>query len=101
METLSSDPKKVTAQQHIKEYNNEPFVLSAAKLFCSACREELNLKRSRVNNYTESLKHKGRKVKLPSKEKQEKDIANALQKHIKVFHLVDETLPEKLQVFFV
>jgi len=33
--------KKVTAQQHIKEYNDKPFVLSAGKLFCSACREEL------------------------------------------------------------
>jgi len=95
----SSDPKKVTPQQRIKEYNNEPFVLSAGKLFCSACREELSLKRSSVNNHIRSSKHKDRKVKLHSKEKQEKDIANALRKHNEVFHLVGETLPEKLQVF--
>lgn len=99
--SLSSDPKKVTAQQRVQEYSSEPFTVSAGKLFCNGCREELSLKRSSINNHVKCSKHKERKEKLATRDKREKDIAKALQKHNEETHLVGETLPEAQQVFRV
>ena len=96
-----SDPKKVTAQQHVQEYSSEPFTVSAGKLFCYGCREELSLKCSSINNHVKCSKHKDRKVKLATKDKSEIDIAKALQKHNEETHLVGETLPEAQQVYRV
>jgi len=70
---------KITTQQHVQEYNNEPFTVSAGKLFCNECREELSLKHSSLNNHVKYSKHKERKLKLAAKDKIEKDIAKALQ----------------------
>ena len=53
----STDPKGVSALQRAKEFPGEKIVVSAGKLFCSACREELSLKRSIVKNHVESAKH--------------------------------------------
>ena len=44
--------------QCIKEYPNEPFVVSNSKLFCNGCREELCIKKSSVKNHMASAKHK-------------------------------------------
>ena len=96
-----SDPKKVTAQQRVQEYSSEPFTVSAGKLFCNGFREELSRKRSSINNHVKCSKHKERKMKLATKNKSEKDIAKALQKHNEEIHLVGETLPEAQQVFRV
>jgi len=96
---LSSDPKKVTAQQHVQEYNNELFTVLAGKLFCDGCREELSLKHSCLKNHVRCSKQKERKLKLAAKDKREKDITKALQKHDEESHLVGETLPENHQIF--
>ena len=44
----STDPKGMSALQRAKEFPSEKIVVSAGKLFCSVCREELSLKRSIV-----------------------------------------------------
>ena len=59
---------------------------------------ELSLKRSSINNHVKCSKHKERKVKLATKDKSEKDIGKALQKHNEETHLVGKTLPEAQQV---
>ena len=61
--------------------NHESLVVSNGKLFCNACREELNLKKSSVKNHISSVKHKNGKVQVQAKAKRERDIADALQKH--------------------
>ena len=41
-----NDPTHVKPLQRVKEYPNEPFIVSNSKLFCHGCREELCLKKS-------------------------------------------------------
>ena len=36
-----SDPKSVTPSQRVREFPTEQLTVSASKLFCTACREEL------------------------------------------------------------
>ena len=85
--------------QRIKEYCNEHFTVSNGKLFCEACREQLNLKKSSMNNHVQSAKHKDRKVKLQEKEKQDQTIVQALQRYNETHHLQGETLPLEHQAY--
>ena len=56
-------------------------VMSAGKLFCSACREEMGFKGSVIANHTRSAKHNGGKESLKKKERRQADIASALRSH--------------------
>ena len=42
--TCASDPKSITPQQRVKQYNNECFIVSNNRLFCLVCRDELSVK---------------------------------------------------------
>ena len=74
----STDPKSVTPVSRVREFPNENLTVSAGKLFCSARREEVSLKRSIISNHIASAKHKQSKTKLVRKERRERDIAGAL-----------------------
>ena len=54
---LATDPKGVTLNQWVKEFKYEPFTVLRGHLFCSACREQLSLKRSIIKNHLRSSKH--------------------------------------------
>lgn len=54
----TNDPTNIKFTQRIKEYPNEPFVVSNSKLFCNGCHEELCIKKSSVENHIASAKHK-------------------------------------------
>ena len=99
--STSSEPKRVTPEQRIKEFPGEHLVVSRYKLFCKACREELNLKRSTIQNHVRSAKHVDGKEKMAKREAREQDIAVALKAHNASEHLVGEHLPEAQQVFRV
>lgn len=95
------EPKNVTPSERVKKYPNESLVVSAGRLFCSACREEVSLKSSVIANHVKSSKHKAGKARLEKKEARESDIASALRAHNEAVHLRGETLPEQQQVFRV
>lgn len=61
----------VQPQQRVREFPGEQFELSNEKLFCLACREEVNLKKSCEKNHVQSAKHKDSKSKLERREKRE------------------------------
>ena len=82
----------------MKKYPNESLVVSAGKLFCSGCREEVCLKSSIIANHVKSAKHETGKQRLKKKEAREADIATALRVHN---DLRGETLPEQQQIFRV
>ena len=65
------DPKSVRPGQRVKEHPEEELTVSNGKLFCRACREELSLKSTVVNNHIKSIKHTEGKEKLKTKEKNE------------------------------
>ena len=49
--TSTNDPKGIDPARRVKEYPNEQLSVSNKKLFCKACREELSLKKSSVENH--------------------------------------------------
>ena len=58
---------------HSKESKNSPVNSSlflAINLFCKACREELNLKRSTIQNHVRSVKHVEGKEKTAKRERE-------------------------------
>ena len=99
--STSSETKRVTPQQRLKEFPGEHLVISMSKLFCRACREEFNLKLSTIRNHIRSVKHVDGKNKVAKKEAREQDIATALRAHNAKEHLVGEHLPVAQQVFRV
>ena len=63
-EPLCPTQKGVTPRQQVKEFPTEPFTVCHGQLFCSACREQLSLKRSILKNHVESQKHRNSKDRL-------------------------------------
>ena len=59
------------ALQRAREFSSESIGISAGKLFCRACREELFLKQSSIQTHVTSSKHTAGKEKLAKKEKRD------------------------------
>ena len=98
----ANDPKSVTPFQRVAQSPKEPFTVSAGKLFCRACREEVGLKNSVIDNHVQrSKKHSSGKEALSEKQQHEKDIATALREFNSTEHIAGEHLPEEQQVFRV
>ena len=83
------------------EFPGEVLSESAGKLFCKACRENIAVKRSVVQNHIKSRKHTESKEKLKQKEARELDIAEALQAHDAETHRKGETLTIEHNVYRV
>ena len=75
----TTKPKNVTADQRVKEFPDEKLTVYSKKLFCSACREAVALKKSIIEQHLKSEKHIRGKEKVASKKKREQDIAEALK----------------------
>lgn len=71
----------IKPQQRVNEFKGEHLCVSSGKLFCNACREEVNLKKSSVKNHIRSIKHKNSSDALKTKNKREKSITEAIQQH--------------------
>ena len=57
-----SDHKNIKPIDRVKQYANDHLQVSAGKLFCSACREEVSVKKSIIDKHINSTKHqKGNK----------------------------------------
>ena len=69
--TTASTPKSVSPHDRVKAYPEEQLTVSNNKLFCTACREELSLKKSVLEQHCTSLKHKKGKERLTSREEGE------------------------------
>jgi len=99
--SATSDPKGVKPQDRVKKFPDEQLSVSAGKLFCKACREELSVKSSSLSNHLKSQKHQDGKRRLQRKEAGERDIAKELAVHNEETRMVGGTLTENTQVFRV
>lgn len=99
--TCSTDPKSVTPSQRVKAFPNESLTVSAGKLFCTACREEVSLKQSIIKHHIAASKHVRGKQALAKKEARERDIVQAMKQYDKQLRPAGETLPEAQRVFRV
>ena len=82
-------------------YANEGLTVSNKKLFCRACREELSVKTSVINNHIKSAKHKSSKVRLDKKQEKDVGIIEAMKEYDKDEHPKGETLPEQHRLYRV
>ena len=96
-----SDPKSIPPEMRVKSYLNECFVVSAGKLFCTACREELCVKVSVLRLHVKCAKHNQGKVCLECKEKRKHDIVAAMKAYDDAVQPKGETLPVKERVYCV
>ena len=85
----------------VKEHDGECLCVSNKRLFCKACREELSLVSSSVNNHNKSAKHQAGKKRLELKEKREMDIADALKVADETSCPVGQSLPQDQHIFRV
>ena len=96
------DPKGVTPGQRVKEFLSECLSVSANKLFCVACREEVALKISIIRCHIASSKHASGKNRLKLCETRERDIAMSLETYdteVLARGETCETLPEDHHVY--
>ena len=79
-----SNPKNVTASARVTEFPGENFTVSKlnGQLFCNACREEIGLKKTIIENHVKSSKHASGKEGLEKKEARERDIAKSLEESV-------------------
>lgn len=96
-----ADPKNVSPMMRLKDYPNEQLKVLNKKLFCSACRETISLKKSVIDLHIKSSKHSKGKARLASKEKREGDIISMLKKYDKDVHPVSEGLSEEVRAYRV
>ena len=73
-QSSSSHPKSVSPMQRVREYANECLTVSAGKLFCEACREEVGLKCNIVKNHIGSTKHAKMKLSVTNRKGKDEDI---------------------------
>ena len=95
----ANEPKSVTPRQRVSENPDEYLTVSNKRLFCIACREELSLVSSVINNHLKSGKHKAGKERVARKNREETDIVGALVSSDKNVHPVGETLPQDQRVY--
>ena len=96
----SSEPKSVAPKDRVNDFPGECLTVSGkGKLFCSACREEISLRKNIITNHISCKKHNTSKEKLSSKEAREKDIASSLKNFDTEHHPVGETLPMEQRVY--
>ena len=68
--------------------------MSAGKLFCEACREELSLRKSTIKNHIRSSKHSSIKDRLKERKARDGDLVQSLKKYDEEEHSSGEHLPE-------
>ena len=95
----SHDSKSIQPEQRVREFPNECLTVSAKKLFCTACREEVALKRSIISSHVGSSKHVQGNKRLEGKEKHERDLASQLVVYDTEAHSRGETLSDTHHVY--
>ena len=93
------NPKSTSPLQRVREFSGENLTVSAGKLFCSGCREELGLKLSVIQLHVKSNKHRAGKERLQGSEAREQDIATAFARYSQHEHVSGETLSREVQVY--
>ena len=79
----TTDPKTVTPATRVKQFPGEYLAVRSQKLFCTACREELALKKSTVKNHIIcGDKHQKSKKRLETKEHDLTELLTSYDKEV-------------------
>ena len=93
--------KSVSPNDRVKSYPDEYFNVCSNKLFCQACREEICLKKSVIDNHIKSVKHANSKLKVAARESRTMEITESLKRYDSSVHPKGETLPDCVRVYRV
>ena len=93
--------KSISPADHVKAYPDEHLTVRKRKLFCSACREEVAIKKSCIELHLKSQKHVKGKKRLVQNSQHEGKIIEVLKKYDHEVNLDGETLPDSTQVYRV
>lgn len=69
----ANEPMSINPSQHVKEFPSKCLTVSHNKLFCTACREELSLRKGVIVSHVASTKHKNGKERRKSKQCKERE----------------------------
>lgn len=83
----------------MREFGDENLVVSAGKLFCEACREELSLRKSTIKNHIRSSKHSSMKDRLKERRARDGNLVQSLKKYDEEEHPSGEHLPESQRLY--
>ena len=78
---VASEPQSVSPHDRVKQFPNDYLSVLCNKLFCTACRENLSLKKSVVTMHVQSAKNANGLERLSSKQKRERTIAEMHKKY--------------------
>ena len=98
---VSASPKGISAAERVKSYPNDCLTARGSVLFCTACKEEVALKKSVISLHIKSKKHERGKSRLEKRNRQEISIIDALQRFDKEHDPAGETLPVSTRVYRV
>lgn len=96
---VAANPKSITASERVKSYPKECLTTRGKVLFCTACREEISLKKSVISMHIKSKKHECGKSRLEKQNRRELSITDALTHFDKEHHPSGETLPVSTCVY--
>ena len=94
---VTTDPKSVSAVDRVKSYPDEKLTVCRSKLFCTACREELALKKSVLESHISSQKQATEGTAIEIRKAGERH-SQALMEYDDKIHPVGEGLPNSTRV---
>ena len=97
--SVASEPLTVAAFARVEQFPDEHFSVVSDKLFCTACMEQLSVKKSAISLHIKSAKHAAGVQCLHSKCARERNIADLLKKSDEEVHPVGEGLPEDVRIY--
>ena len=60
----ANEPKNINVSQRVSEFPKECLIVSRKKIFCTACHEDLSLRKNVIVSHVASAKHKNGKERL-------------------------------------
>ena len=96
----TTDPKSVTPAARVEEFPGEYLAVRSGKLFCTACREELALKKSTIKNHINcGEKHQNSKRQLKSTVAKQRDLTELLTAYDKEVQPAGSTVSMEERVY--
>ena len=96
---VAAEPLSISPRTRIKEFPDEKLSVASGKLFCTACRENVSLKKSVVLQHIKSVKHTNGKESIEKNELRERKISDMLKQYDKQHHPIGETLSDDARVY--
>lgn len=97
----STQLKKKTALECVRQFPDECFTVDGGKLFCSACRIELGLKRSSLRRHVGTSRHLNAKARQKKSQQRQVTVLQSLKRYEERCNHVGKSLPDRERLWRV